>query len=34
MGKNKTSGAFCTIIAQIKKERKKISDVGDQHKQE
>ncbi len=30
----KTSGAFCTIIAQIKKERKKISGMGNQHKQE
>jgi hypothetical protein len=29
-----TSGAFCTIIVQIKKERKKIGDVSDQHKQE
>jgi hypothetical protein len=30
----KTSGAFCTIIGQKKKERKKISYVSDQHKQE
>jgi len=32
--RKKTSGTFCVIIAQIRKERKKISDMDDQHKQE